>query len=76
MKKKEKELAAAIAPDSVLVITMLTTNPERRDQLDQLLEKAFAFDSRVQVVRVVGYSTAEETSALLGQIDGASSATA
>jgi hypothetical protein len=46
--------------DSVVVITLLTTDSERRDQIDRLLDEALAKDPRVQAVRVVGYASAAE----------------
>lgn len=54
--------------DSVVVITLLTTNPERRDQIDRLLDEALAKDPRIQAVRVVGYSSESETVAITRSI--------
>lgn len=42
--------------DSVVVITVLTSDPARRDQIDRLIDTAFTKDPRIQTIRVVGYS--------------------
>lgn len=47
--------------DSVVVITLLTTDPKRRDEIDQLLDEALAKDPRIQAIRVVGYASDSET---------------
>jgi hypothetical protein len=54
--------------DSVVVITLLTTDPKRRDEIDQLLDEALAKDPRIQAVRVVGYSSPSETVAITRSI--------
>lgn len=50
--------------DSIVMVTVLTTNPKRRDQIDQALDKAFSSDERVQVIRVVGYPNTDDITKL------------
>ena len=54
--------------DSVVVIMLLTTNPERRDEIDRLIDEALAKDPRIQAVRVVGYPSPSETVAITRSI--------
>ena len=55
--------------DSIVMITVLTSDQERRDQIDQAIEGLFAGDERVQVIRVVGYPTTGDIADLSRKID-------
>lgn len=41
--------------DTVVVITVITPNAQRRDQIDRLIDAAFESDPRIRTIRVVGY---------------------
>lgn len=61
--------------DSIIVITVLTANPESRDRIDQVIDKMFVGDERVQLVRVVGYPTTGDIAGLSRKIDEATKST-
>ncbi len=54
--------------DSIVMITVLTSNQERRDQIDRAIDGMFASDERVQVIRVVGYPSTDEIADLSRKI--------
>lgn len=55
--------------DSIVMITVLTSDPTRRDQIDLLIDAAFAKDPRIQTIRVVGYSDPATTVELARDIE-------
>jgi len=66
--KKAKQPQPSQPLDTVVVITVLTVNPGRRDEIDRLIDEAFGKDPRVQVVRVVGYPSTDDVATLVGQL--------
>ncbi len=72
MKQSKSKLELEL--DSVVVLTVLTASPDRRDQIDRVIDKAFASDPRVQVVRVVGYSSPADIAGLASKITEATTA--
>jgi hypothetical protein len=54
--------------DTLVVITVLTGNAERRDEIDRIVGDALAKDDRVQLVRVVGYANKNEIATIQREI--------
>lgn len=69
MKKQASQEVQEAKLNSVVVITVLTSDPARRDQIDRLIDNAFLADRSVQVIRVVGYPSADTIAKVVSQLD-------